>query len=204
MMMRDWRQRQFCSCFLYVHPGCFTQRLLTYCMSTWKGRAKTHRRTYAHAPTQRSYTPVKLSAATGTFHLGRLYLAALLPRSVRPHDPHSSSLYSPLLSLSSFLVPCRLFSPSLMICSFFVIRSFGRHEICSIYHISLARRKSINSSIAFLKKGGKKGLKPRNNCTGLCSLRFLLLYELSKLWRSSEGKWEKARVLSEQTWLAGL
>lgn len=168
-------------CFLCARPGCFTQRLLTYLMSTQKGRTKTHRHS-ACAHTHRSYTPVKLSAATGTFHLGRLYLAALLPRSVRPYGSHSSSLSSPLLScpsrLSSSLVGSFLFSlPDDL--QPFVIKSFGRHKICSIYHISLARKKCINSSIAFVKGGG---LKPQNNCTGLCSLGFLLSYEPSKLW----------------------
>lgn len=117
-----------------------------------------------HAHTHRPYTPVKLSAATGTFHLGRLYLAALLPRSVRPYLSHSSSLSSPLLScpsrLSSSLVGSFLFSlPDDLLP--FVIKSFGRHKICAIYHISLARKKCINSSIAFVKGEGGEALSHR-------------------------------------------
>lgn len=136
------------------------------------------------------------------------------PPTLCPSAP--SAVFQPLLSSSVPLVfSCALLAlpppPPPMICSFLDIRSFGRHEICSIYHISHARRKSINSSIASLKRRRKKGLKPRNNCTGLCFLQFFFGFFFRSRTnlpsfgcRSSEGKWEKACVLSEQTWLAGL
>lgn len=154
-----------------------------------------------HAHTHRPYTPVKLSAATGTFHLGRLYLAALLPRSVRPYLSHSSSLSSPRLSC-----PSRLSSRSL-VGSFlfslpddlrpFVIKSFGRHKICAIYHISLARKKCINSSTAFVKGGGE-ALSHRIIAQGFVPLVFLLSYEPSKLWLWK--LWRKMRKSVRSEW----
>lgn len=84
----------------------------------------------------------------------RLYLVALLPRSIHPYFiflPPRKPLFSCLSLL--FLSSPLFFSALLRGSAFFVIQSFGRQTIHLIYHISLVTKgKHINHTVALWDK----------------------------------------------------